>query len=829
MTARTWTLAAVIYLYFSPDCIIAQSAQRSTLPRATKAGERWDGNSLKMAFRWCPAGRFTMGSPKSEPGREEDEDQVSVTLTKGFWLAETELTQGQWKAVMESQPWKDGEHKVKEGANYPATYVSWDDALKYCAELTKRERAQGRLPAGWKFDLPTEAQWEYACRASTTTIFAFGDDGSKLSQYAWWGAVSGGNTKAETYAHQAALKKPNAWGLYDMHGNVEEWCRDWYQKELPGGTDPEVDLGYNRTFRGGNWVEFAWFCRSAFRRKGAPPASRIMFLGLRPAIVPSAPEKAEPKPTPRSTVASLTSAKKAGERWNRNGLKIAFRWCPAGRFTMGSPNSEKDRAAEDQVSVTLTHGFWLAETELTQGQWKALTETSPWSGFEDIKEGANYPVTCVCWDDAVKFCAELTKRERAAGRLPNDWKYDLPTEAQWEYACRAGAATAYAFGDDASKLGEYAWFDKNGKAAGEDYAHPVALKKANAWGLHDMHGNVCEWCRDWFQYRLSGGTDPKAAVASDRVTRGGCWNGRASSCRSACRSMLAPVLSGIILGLRPAIVPVTQEKPELKSMRRSTVTPLTSAKKAGERWNRNGLKMAFRWCPAGRFTMGSPKSEPGRDECEDQVSVTLTHGFWLAETELTQAQWNTVMGTTPWHGKENVKEGANYPATYVGWRNAAVEYCSKLTKREQAAGRLPIDWKYDLPTEAQWEYACRAGAATAYGFGDDASKLSEYAWFDQNAKAAGEGYAHRVALKKPNAWGLYDMHGNVEEWCRDWFQFDLPGGSDPEGAVGGLRMIRGGDWDCSAGRCRSADRWRFIPDFGLRALGFRPAIVRRAP
>jgi formylglycine-generating enzyme required for sulfatase activity len=148
------------------------------------------------------------------------------------------------------------------------------------------------------------------------------------------------------------------------------------------------------------------------------------------------------------------------------------------------------------VKVFVTTGYWLGKYEVTQAEWKQLMRTEPWKGKNPTKDGDDSPATYVSWDDAMAFCRKLTEQERQSGRLPSDWEYNLPTEAQWERACRARAQTKFSFGDDASKLGEYAWFNGNAGNAGEQYAHRVGQKKPNPWGLCDMHGNVWEWCRD---------------------------------------------------------------------------------------------------------------------------------------------------------------------------------------------------------------------------------------------------------------------------------------------------------------------------------------------
>jgi len=248
----------------------------------------------------------------------------------------------------------------------------------------------------------------------------------------------------------------------------------------------------------------------------------------------------------------------------------------------------------------------------------------------------------------------------------------------------------------------------------------------------------------------------------------------------------------------------------------------------GEEWSDNSLNMPFRWCPPGKFLMGSPVNEEGRDDDEDQVQVTLTRGFWLGKYTVTQAEWQQVMGSKPWKRKEWVKEDPRCPATYVSWEDA-MEFCRKLTERERQAGRLPEGWEYTLPSEAQWEYACRAGTTTAYHFGDDASLLRDYAWFDDNAYDIGEKYAHEVGQKKPNARGLHDMHGNVWEWCQDVYQEKLPGGTNPVVDDGGSgRVDRGGSWLSHPGHCRSAARLSGSPENRRSYLGFRLARVPQA-
>ena len=234
----------------------------------------------------------------------------------------------------------------------------------------------------------------------------------------------------------------------------------------------------------------------------------------------------------------------------------------------------------------------------------------------------------------------------------------------------------------------------------------------------------------------------------------------------------------------------------------------------------NTIGMKLKLIPAGTFMMGSPVTEKDRKSNETQHEVTISKAFYMQTTEVTQGQWKALMGTEPWKGKPYVKEGPNNAATYASW-NDAVAYCKKLSEKE---GKT-----YRLPTEAEWEYACRAGTKTAWSFGDDEKALGDYAWYRENAWDMDEKYAHQVELKKPNAFGLHDMYGNVYEWCHDYFEEDYYKQSpakDPTGPTSGAdRVLRGGSWfyDSRTG-ARSAFRgWgdggsRYGPGGGL---GFR--------
>ncbi len=249
------------------------------VPASPRPGNRQPGDKLEvnlgsgktMVFRWCPPGEFQMGSPPSEEDRDDDETQHTVRLTKGFWMGQTEVTHGEYQAIEGENP-----SNFTGSEELPVEQVSWEDATGFVAELNRRFGSQ--LPAGHRFALPTEAQWEYACRAGTTSAYSFGNTLS--NEQAHFGQGFSGKTK------EVGSYPTNAWGLYDMHGNVWEWCQDWYGEDYPSGTvsDPNGPTdGSIRVHRGGSWSSYASVCRSAFA-SGSSPTVRINYLGFRVSV-----------------------------------------------------------------------------------------------------------------------------------------------------------------------------------------------------------------------------------------------------------------------------------------------------------------------------------------------------------------------------------------------------------------------------------------------------------------------------------------------------------------------------------------------------------------
>jgi formylglycine-generating enzyme required for sulfatase activity len=504
-----------------------------------------------------------------------------------------------------------------------------------------------------------------------------------------------------------------------------------------------------------------------------------------------------------------------------SGVKMEFVLIKPGSFLMGSESGHNDEKPAHRV--TLTRPFYLGRCEVTQDQWQRVMGSNP-SGFK----GANLPVENVSWNDCQDFLAKLQKQ---TGR-----QFTLPTEAQWEYACRAGTTNTFSCGDDEASLSRHAWhaFNSGGKT------HPVGQKKPNPWGLYDMHGNVFEWCADWYSESYPGGDamNPTGAGSGDRrIIRGGAWLYIPDNLRSADRSFSPPDYRVNEYGLRcvwladqPASVAGNRQHngTSAQPLKAPSMIVRPGTASAGLKKNLvielgRGVTMELVLIPPGSFTMGSKQSKYSSERPAHQV--TITRPFYLAKYEVTQEQWETVMGSNM---NASIFKGPGYsesrkrPVENVRWIDCR-SFVAKLNEKIQ-------NYEFRLPTEAEWEYACRAGADAEFSFGGDEVALDDYAWFGRNASCQ----THPVGGKKPNAWGLYDMHGNVWEWCADWYgpyagdPVSDPLCVNPDSERG--RVARGGAWNSLPDHLRSGYRHDVGPEEMMNCYGFRcVAAIRPAP
>ena len=879
------------------------SVSRDTLPKGPKHGQNAvlalpGGATMEMIY--VAPGSFTMGSPTSEDGHDDEEKQHPVTLTKGYWLGKYEVTQAQWESVMGENP------SNFKGDKRPVENVSWQDCQRFIRKINSQQNCGARLP--------TEAEWEYACRAGSTG--PYGGNGN-LDDMGWYYGNSGGET------HPVGQKHANAWGFYDMYGNVREWCEDWRDVYGSATTDPTGPAsGGNRVLRGGGGRDGARFCRSASRgwydpdgrdghngfrlccsagpreagaeredsraaesggRGGAGrryAASAGVTVQEESGIEASASRDRLPKDAKhgqeagadredsRVTAVHDKRDKKESLRPKADpedgeckafmlpgGVRMEMVYVAPGSFQMGSENGEDDEKPVHKV--TLTKGYWIGKYPVTQAQWNALVSAMdvsfdrgrPVAWFSkngrgsDIVSGmdtSDFPMENISWDDCKGLVDALNKADCKGLR------WSLPTEAQWEFAARGGNKSrgyTYSGGNDLDAVGWYYenlgtrrlsendW-DPDKLKGNKNRPHSVKEKDiGNELGIVGMSGNVWEWCNDRYDsdyYSSSPTEDPQGpASGGNRVLRGGCWGDFARRCRSAIRDWSLPGDRDDYIGFRLCCSAGPREAGAEREDSRAAEPGGRGG--AGSRYAASagfaakeesgieasvsrdilpkdakhgqeavlalpgGATMEMIYVAPGTFTMGSLTSEKERRDGETPHQVTLTKGFWLGKYEVTQTQWESVMGENPSRFK-----GGNCPVENVSWEDCQ-RFISEINSQQNCGARLP--------TEAEWEYACRAGSTGPYGGNGN---LDDMGWYDSNSGRE----THPVGQKQANAWGFYDMHGNVYEWCNDWYGSYDDAVTDPTGSASGeSRVLRGGSWHNLARYCHSASRVGFFPDY----------------
>ena len=603
-------------------------------------------NSIGMKFVLVEPGEFMMGSNETD----SEKPPHMVEITQPFYMGVFPVTQAEYQAVTGTNP-----SQFNGIARHPVESVCWNDAVAYAQKLSQ---LRAEMSGGLTYRLPTEAEWEYSCRAGSTGKWCFGNNISLLGGYAWFSRNSASKT------HPVGEKKPNAWGLYDMHGNVWEWCSD-YSGDYPTvvQTDPRGPAtGSSRVKRGGSWSVYAKFCRSAFRldylpsypsndcgfRLALSPSDQLQHgaeaqhdqiehfqastraaqlrqqakvnaaivqrearkivknsqdfaaaaqmlegidmqwrdaklyrkicrdrdkVALLDASIQVAVQKREIRPKGelrqkgelywlRGRVQELLQLQSQRDDMRHlqevlldepnlpseftNSIGMRFVLIQPGEFMMGS-----NELFEKPHAVEITRPFYLGVFTVTQAEYEAVMGVNP----SHFRGNARLPVEKVRWDDAVAFCDKLSK---LTVEIQCGANYRLPTEAEWEYACRAGSTGKWYFGDNESLFGEYAWFCTNSNMQ----SHPVGQKQPNAWGLHDMHGNVTEWCQDYYErdaYRRRRGIakDPivQYSLSHSRVCRGGGWNDSPAGCGSAFREDRTPRCMEYNRGFRIALSP----------------------------------------------------------------------------------------------------------------------------------------------------------------------------------------------------------------------------------------------------------------------------------
>lgn len=499
-----------------------------------------------------------------------------------------------------------------------------------------------------------------------------------------------------------------------------------------------------------------------------------------------------------------------------NSVGITFRLIPPGDFQMGSERPPRpDKKMETFHSVRLSEPFYMSVYEVTQDSYSAITRRNP-----SMFQGVERPVDSIDFGDAVEFCKLLTD---LSPEMEEHRRYRLPSEAEWEFSCRAGTTTEFHFGNTLSteQANVSAPFGGAIPAAVAEGTTKVGSYVPNPFGLYDMHGNVAEWTSD----RIGPMTDfekpeidPQGpADGLQRIMRGACHTDSGELARSASRGWQVPI-SGRV-GIR-LVCEIPSKRPRMRRIssagdhyRHNWATALrVPIQKA------NPFGMHFEFIPPGIFEMGSPEGEGGklRSTGEGVHVVTLSRGYYFGETEVSQDHFKLVMGLAP-----SYYSGGHLPVESVTW-DEAVEFCQRLSLLDES---LPAGMKYRLPTEAEWEYACRAGTTTAFNTGDKLSSRAAQFSTHETGSIEERGPPKAVANLFPNEFGLCFMHGNVAEWCSDWYSNGDTIGSveNPRGPVAGTaKVTRGGSFATLAERCRSAHRAPCDKESTRKAdLGFR--------
>jgi formylglycine-generating enzyme required for sulfatase activity len=756
----------------------------SAQPKASFSDGVLTVNGVRYEFVRVEAGTFTMGAttemkadastPQWEAsamwGLIEDESPAhQVTLTKDFCIGKTEVTQALWTAVMGDNP------SDFKGGNKPVETVTWAE----CQEFIKKLNSL----TGKNFRLPTEAEWEYAARGGKKTQHYKYSGSNNLNDVAWYEDNSGKTT------HDVATKQANELGIYDMSGNVSEWCQDWHAKYKDNAqtnpTGPSAPPEWaERVLRGGAWTDYARSCRSS-ARSNLDPDNGLYNTGLRLVLSESVgglSASAQPK-------ASFSDGTLIV-----NGAHYDFALVEGGSFTMGA-TPETDNPNDDEFptrKVTLTHNYYMCKTEVSQALWKAVMGNNP-SHFKDDRK----PVEQVSWNDCQTF---IKKLNAATGK-----NFRLPTEAEWEFAARGGIKTRQYQYSGSDSWNAVVWCIPNS----DKETHDVVSKQPNELGLYNMSGNVSEWCQDWYgEYGSVPQTDPSGALSGTaRVYRGGSWETFDAAGRSSWRQSQNPEWGFWSLGFRLAI---TDDSESATKRTPSIANGDNDVTYSNGVLSVNGVRYEMLEVKAGSFTMGATSEMQSPETCEKPAHrVTLTKDYLMGKTEVTQALWKAVTGKNPsWW------DGDNRPVEGVSWGDCQ-NFISMLNA---ATGK-----SFRLPTEAEWEYAARGGKKSKHYIYSGSNNADEVAWCEDNSM----GKTHDVATKQPNELGLYDMSGNVSEWCQDWFgNYSNSPQTNPTGATAGTnRVSRGSNFRHEEGECRTSCRGDY-KDGRYAIIGLRLVLTK---
>jgi len=830
-------------------------------------------NGVPFTMIFVEGGSFIMGCTPEQGNCYEGERPTHKVTLPDFFMGEFQVTQKLWHAVMGAnlqQQWlshtiaersnlielarrlKSSAIKVNTntfwdigvftaedyskvittlgsvGDNYPIYFISYSFCEIFCNRLNNL--LSDLLPEGYKFRIPTEAQWEYAARGGKMSKGYTFSGSDHTNEVAWYDANS------EEKIHEVGKKIKNELGIYDMSGNVWEWCRDRYNvnyySSSPAVNPKGPDKGNEYVLRGGSWDQNEWACRNATRHRDDPAAYTANY-GFRLALEP--PPKLTGSGffgyTGNYTTSKLASGKNLTFRVNNVKFEMAF--VEGGDFLMGCTSEQKncDTIEKPAHSVKLSN-YYMSKLLITQKLWQAVMGTTlqqqrdlanpNWGIYG---EGDQYPMYYVSYEECKVFCEKIN--QLLYTQLPENYKFRIPTEAQWEYAARGGKKDQGYTYSGGNKISKAAWWEGNS----DNRIRATGLKAKNVLGIYDMSGNVWEWCRDWFEedyYSYGSTTNPQGPLSgTQRVLRGGSWNLKPWHSRVTTRYHYEPEARSSNVGFRIALEPAKAlfDLISLKNAARTLSPQFSSEKIRYFKIDDMGFDMIF--VEGGTFTMGCTSNPNDCFANEEPTHSVTVSDFYIGKIQITQQLWKKVMGTTLQQQLDSVNtnlelhgEGDLYPMYYINYTEC-VAFCENLN--QLLSNQLPKGYKFSLPTEAQWEYAARGGKKSkgyVYSGGDNLVKI---AWNEENS-------TRETGRLKKNELGIYDMSGNVWEWCLDWFDgeyYNYSPSTDPTGpAYGYHRALRGGSWRSIAQGCRVSCRFKSSPNERASNCGLRVALVK---
>jgi formylglycine-generating enzyme required for sulfatase activity len=804
------------------------------------------------------------------------EETHGIQIGRAFYLGVYEVTQEEYEKVMGVNPShfsRNGQGKDRipqDTSRYPVENVSWEDAVEFCRRLSARPDEQA---AHRTYRLPTEAEWEYACRGGTVGKWCCGDDEGVLKDYAWYN---------ESSTHPVGQKKPNAWGLYDMHGNVSEWCINWFGPYPKSNANtPGPATGSERVWRGGSFNWGADYALSGMRHH-ATPDRRTPGYGFRVACCRSDEEKsyvlAMAKPTPPVPAKEQGAVKAKPEipsnatpkpiDPNRAAAEVVFRH--DGEIILRGDKRiyrhiEELPVREFSFSLLKTGGEPLSDDEV-----RTIGNIPKPEQLDQLLIDHARRVT----DGGAKFIAtrfpHLTCLSINISQVTDVGLAELSRLRNLKgFAIQSCPVTDAGIGH-IRKLVDLDWLGLWNTSVTDDGLKELSgLQKLQILiirdcrvtdtgleylrglsSLREVHAHGTQITQEGVR-RFNEARPEVKVILREGQDKSAATNEKETSTHPRSDNRQTEEKPAVVGDTRPlAVAPFGPEKARSyqEQWAKHVGVPLEQVSSVG---------MKFLLIPPGEFEMGSTDEEikrvlqekegkPWGPAYRDRIGseaprhrVCIAKAFYLGTYEVTQAEYQRVMGKNPSYfsangeGKTVVagQDTSRFPVEQVSGEDAK-EFCHRLSElpEEKKAGRTKR-----LPTEAEWEYACRAGAATRYGFGDDSGDLPAYAWMTPNSA----GQPHPVGQNRPNAWGLYDMHGNVWEWCGDWYNSqyyrqsplnDPPG--PPSGSLvephlpnsGTSQVLRGAAWgspNVDWSRCTARS-----PGGACSQVGFRVVCVQ---